>query len=101
MHEYHSSDKADALAVSCFAVCHSVGMEHPPQGGLTPLLLGAGKVGMGGKGTTCVWVYALEQTILFLTKSRNNTTIFALTQLLVYLTKHKLTRTNCYLFLCN
>ena len=61
VHEYHSSDKADALAVSCVAVCHGVGMEHPPQGGLTALLLGAGKVGMGGKGTTCVWVYALEQ----------------------------------------
>ena len=68
MHEYHSSDKADALAVSCVAVCHGVGMEHPPQGGLTALLLGAGKVRMGGKGTTCMWVYALEQTILFLTK---------------------------------
>ena len=54
MHEYHSSDKADALAVPCVAVGHSIGMEHPPQDELTAMLLGAGKVRMGGKSTTCI-----------------------------------------------
>ena len=55
MHEYHASDKADALAVSCVTIGHSVSMEHPPQGGLAALLLRAGKVRMGGKRTTCTW----------------------------------------------
>ena len=54
MHEYHSSNKTDALAVPCVAVGHSVGMEHPPQDELTAMLLGAGKVRMGGKSTTCI-----------------------------------------------
>ncbi len=53
VHEYHASYKADALAVSRLTVCHSVGVEHPPQGSLTTLLLRTGKVRMGGKSTTC------------------------------------------------
>ena len=55
MHEYHPSDKADALTVSCVTVSHSISMEHPPQCDLTTPLLGVGKVGMGGERTTCVW----------------------------------------------
>ena len=55
MHEYHAGDKADALAVPRVTVGHSVSMEHPPQCGLTTLLLRVGKVRMGGKRTTCVW----------------------------------------------